>query len=66
MAPGISDEAYDWWVEAFRTMAASPEWHALREQNGIAVFERFGADMEAFAKDQVDDIVELLTEIGAR
>jgi putative tricarboxylic transport membrane protein len=66
MAPGVSDEAYDWWVEAFRTMAASPEWHALREQNGIAVFERFGDDMEAFAKDQVADIVELLTAIGAR
>lgn len=66
MPQGISDEAYDWWVEAFRTMADSPEWEELRVQNGIEDFRRFGAEMEAFAADQIDDIVELLTEIGAR
>lgn len=65
MPQGVSDEAYDWWVEAFRTMADSPEWETLRQQNGIEDFRRFGGDMETFARDQVDDIVELLTEIGA-
>lgn len=63
---GISDEAYAWWVEAFREMADSAEWEALRVQNGIADFRRFGGEMEAFAKGQVQEIVELLTEIGAR
>ena len=66
MPQGISDAAYDWWVEAFRTLADSPEWEELRLRNGIEVFLRFGADMEAFALDQIDDVVELLTEIGAR
>lgn len=66
MPAGISDEAYDFWVETFREMAASPEWETLREQNGIADFRRFGSDMEAFAEQQVLDIQELLTEIGAR
>jgi len=66
MPAGISDAAYDWWVEAFRSIEASPEWEALRIQNGIEKFSRFGAEMEAFAKDQVDDIIELLKEIGAR
>jgi len=66
MPQGISDEAYAWWTEAFRTLADSPEWEALRIQNGIEDFRRFGAEMEAFAKGQIDDIVELLTEIGAR
>jgi putative tricarboxylic transport membrane protein len=63
---GISDEAYDFWVEAFRQMADSPEWQAVREQNGIADFRRFGEEMEAFARQQVEDIEELLVEIGAR
>ena len=66
MPQGISDAAYDWWVEAFRTLADSPEWEELRLRNGIEDFRRFGAEMEAFAADQIDDIVELLTEIGAR
>jgi putative tricarboxylic transport membrane protein len=66
MPQGVSDEAYDWWVDAFRTMADSPEWEELRLQNGIEDFRRFGDEMEAFALDQIDDIVELLTEIGAR
>ena len=66
MPQGISDAAYDWWVEAFRTMADSPQWEELRIRNGIEDFRRFGADMEAFALDQIQDIVDLLTEIGAR
>lgn len=66
MPPGVSDEAYDWWVEAFRQMADSPEWQELRTQNAIADFRRFGDEMEAFAKQQVADINQLLTEIGAR
>jgi putative tricarboxylic transport membrane protein len=66
MPAGVSDEAYDWWVEAFRQMADSPEWDALRRQNGLAVFRRFGDEMEAFAKEQVADIEQLLMDIGAR
>lgn len=66
MPQGISDAAYGWWVEAFRALADSPEWATMREQNGIEDFRRFGAEMEAFALGQIDDIVELLTEIGAR
>lgn len=66
MPQGISDEAYAWWTEAFRALADSPEWEALRVQNGIEDFRRFGDEMEAFAKGQIDAIVELLTEIGAR
>ena len=65
MPPGISDEAYDWWADAFRQLAASPQWQELRPQLGLARFERFGADMEAFAKDQVEDLTRLLRSIGA-
>jgi putative tricarboxylic transport membrane protein len=65
MPPGISDEAYDWWTDAFRQLAASPHWQALRPQLGLAPFELFGEEMEAFAKDQVEDITDLLRGIGA-
>lgn len=65
MPTGISDAAYDWWADAFRQVAASPEWAALRDANGLAPFELFGADMEAFAKKQVVDVQNLLRSIGA-
>jgi putative tricarboxylic transport membrane protein len=66
LPPGVSDEVFDFWTEAFRTLSASPQWEALRIQNGIEDFRRFGAEMEAFAKGQVEDVIELLTAIGAR
>jgi putative tricarboxylic transport membrane protein len=65
MPPGISDDVYDWWVDAFRQLAASPQWEVLRPQLGLAKFERFGAEMEEFAKQQVQDINDLLRSIGA-
>ena len=65
MAPGISEEAFDWWADAFRQMAGTEAWATLREQNGLVPFELFGAEMEAFAKEQVEDITVLLRGIGA-
>jgi len=63
---GISDEAYDFWVDAFETVADSDEWADLREKNGIGDFRRFGTEMEEFARRQVADIQKLLEEIGAQ
>lgn len=65
LPPGISDEAYDFWVDAFRQMADSEEWAELRAQSGIGDFRRFGDEMEEFARKQVEDIQKLLQEIGA-
>ena len=65
MAPDISDEVYDWWVDAFRQLAASQQWQTLRPQLGLAEFERFGPEMEVFAKQQVREITDLLRSIGA-
>ena len=65
LAPGVSDEAYEWWADAFRQLAASPQWAELRPQLGLEKFELFGQDMVDFAKDQVDDITNLLRSIGA-
>lgn len=62
---GISDEVFDWWVDAFEQMGESEEWAELRERSGIGDFRRFGAEMEAFARKQVADIEQLLIDIGA-
>ncbi len=61
---GISDERYDYWVEAFKQVEASDEYAAVREANGLAPFKRFGAEMETFVHEQVADIKELSSRIG--
>jgi putative tricarboxylic transport membrane protein len=61
---GISEERYQYWADAFRQLEASDAFAEIREQNGLAPFARFGADMEQFVLDQVADIEELSSRIG--
>jgi putative tricarboxylic transport membrane protein len=63
-APGISDEAYDYWVNAVETVANSEEWATLREENGLAPFESFGANFEGFVRDQIAVMREISQELG--
>ncbi len=58
-----SDEAYDFWVEAFRQLEASEEYAALREQSGLAPFWRGGDEMTAFVYDEVETIRALSAQI---
>ncbi len=62
--PGISDEAYNFWVDAVRQVAASDEWNTLREQNGLAEFALFGDDFEAFVREQVAAIHTISEDLG--
>lgn len=60
---GVSDEVYDYWVEAFRELEASEQFEALREQSGLADFWRGGEEMTDFVYDQVASIRELSAQI---
>ncbi|MFO7544805.1 MAG: tripartite tricarboxylate transporter substrate-binding protein [Trueperaceae bacterium] len=61
---GISEERYQYWSDAFRELEASDAYAAIRVENGLAPFARFGAEMEQFVLDQVADIGELSARIG--
>jgi putative tricarboxylic transport membrane protein len=61
---GISDARYQYWADAFRELEASERFDEIRAENGLAPFARFGAEMEQFVLDQVDDIEELSARIG--
>lgn len=63
-APGISDEAYDYWVNAVETVANSEQWATLREENGLAPFESFGANFEDFVREQIAIMREISQELG--
>lgn len=63
-APNMSDEAYDFWVDAVQQVANSDAWISLRDENGLAPFESFGSDFEAFAKDQIAIMEGISRELG--
>ncbi len=61
---GISNEAYDYWVSAVKTVAESPEWTELRVKNGLAEFTSFGQDFDGFVRDQIDNVAAISKELG--
>jgi len=63
-APGISDEAYDYWVNAVEEVANSEAWAELRADNGLAPFESFGANFEEFVREQIAIMQEISREVG--
>ena len=61
---GISDERYDEWVEALKQVGASDEWQKVMAENGLAPYDIFGADFEAFVADNIAQIQDVSKEIG--
>ncbi len=64
MPPGVPDDAYDFWVQAMKKVADSPEWAKMRDESGLAPFYKGGADFDAFIKKQVADFRELSKALG--
>jgi putative tricarboxylic transport membrane protein len=65
LAPGgMSDEAYDFWVDALGQVEASDEWVAARDENGLSPLRLLGADFQSFALDAVDDFRDLSEPFG--
>ncbi|MEZ4867352.1 MAG: tripartite tricarboxylate transporter substrate-binding protein [Caldilineaceae bacterium] len=61
---GISDEAYDWWVNALSETANSAEWEEARKQAGIAPYVLLGADFDTFVRNQVANFRQLSKDLG--
>jgi putative tricarboxylic transport membrane protein len=61
---GMSDDAYDWWVQQIKTVYDSPEWKDVMAQNGLAPLDLSGAEFEAFVADSIAGIEDISREIG--
>jgi putative tricarboxylic transport membrane protein len=61
---GVSDEAYQWWVDTLDGVYNSDNWKAVMVQNGLMPFHKSGADFDEYVQQQVDSIREISTEIG--
>ncbi|WP_102106694.1 Bug family tripartite tricarboxylate transporter substrate binding protein [Oceaniglobus roseus] len=61
---GMSDAAYDYWVDAIAKLYASDEWKQVMETNGLAPLDLHGAEFQAFVQESVNNITALSKEIG--
>ena len=61
---GISDEAYQKWVDALAKVAASPEWKAQMEANGLAPFTKLGDDFQGYLTTVIGEIETMSREMG--
>ncbi len=61
---GMSDEAYQFWVDAINQLYASDEWKKIMEQNNLAPLDLSGAEFEEFVAGSIGRIQELSREIG--
>ena len=60
----ISDEQFQAWADKLAAVAASDEWKAAMEANGLAPFTKVGGDFQSWVDGVVAQTVELSKEIG--
>lgn len=61
---GMSDAAYDGWVEKIGTLYASDEWKEVMATNGIAPLDLQGDAFEEFVAASVAQIEKISRDIG--
>ena len=63
-APGLPAEKVAAYQDALTKMYETPEWEAVRAQNGWVNIHNSGADFEAFLEKQEQVIGDLMKELG--
>ncbi|HKJ63196.1 MAG TPA: tripartite tricarboxylate transporter substrate-binding protein [Hyphomicrobiales bacterium] len=61
---GMSDDAYNYWVEEIGKVYESDEWKKVMAANGLAPLALKGDEFQSFVKDSVENIQTLSKEIG--
>ncbi|MAQ38859.1 MULTISPECIES: Bug family tripartite tricarboxylate transporter substrate binding protein [Thioclava] len=61
---GMSDEAYQMWVDKVGQLYASDEWKQVMAANGLAPLNLQGAEFESFVQNSVQQIQDISRQIG--
>ncbi len=64
MGKDVAAADYDWWVEGFKKLSATPEFLAERQARGLFEFNMFGQDFDAKVKADVARFKVLAKEAG--
>jgi putative tricarboxylic transport membrane protein len=61
---GMSEEAYNGWVEKIGELYASDEWKQIMEANGLAPLDLQGEEFQQFVSESVARIQQISKDIG--
>jgi putative tricarboxylic transport membrane protein len=61
---GMSEDAYNYWVDAIHSVYQSDEWKKIMATNGLMPFGLEGDKLKQFVAKQISDIEVLSREIG--
>jgi putative tricarboxylic transport membrane protein len=61
---GMSDDAYQYWVDAIGTVYDSEEWQQVMDQAGLAPLDLSGEEFQQYVADSIAQIEEISREIG--
>ncbi len=64
MGPGVGDEDFSWWKNAFEQMLANPKYASLREQRDLQPLSLTGDELRDFVFKQVREYKSLAKEFG--
>ncbi len=64
MGPKVSDADYQYWVDKFNKLLATPEFAKLRQERGLFPFSKTGADLDAYVKQRVPEYRKIGIEFG--
>jgi len=64
MGPKVTDEQYQWWVDAFERTMSTPEFEKLQMQQGLFPLKLTGKALDDFVKERVSHYEKLAESFG--
>ncbi|MFS4438347.1 Bug family tripartite tricarboxylate transporter substrate binding protein [Paracoccaceae bacterium GXU_MW_L88] len=61
---GMSDDAYEFWVQQVADVYASDEWKAIMDQNGLAPLDLSGDAFQEYVAESIEEIENISRDIG--
>ena len=64
IAPNITDEQYNYWVDTITKLSNTEEFAKERELRGLFPFTKIGKDFDVFIKEEVKKYKQMAQEAG--
>lgn len=64
VGPDVSDEQYDWWVNAFNQLYKTDTFKEIQKQQGLFSHDVAGKELDSYVKQRVKEYAELAESFG--
>jgi putative tricarboxylic transport membrane protein len=65
LAPGVSEDVQNWWIETMKKVVVTPEWAEYIKKNSLTENVRYGSEFSDFLQNTQNTFAEILRESGA-